>query len=652
MTMVLLILRFTALILSILGYVGFFRAFCAIPKYIAYLFTLSVITCAMFFAGLAGVLLPVTYVLLGLGGVLFLIVILTRRLRIAFKRPTFSLVNSLFLLWFVLTCVSLFNYRLIHYDNFSHWALVVKQMLITNTIPDAGSSLIDFKNYPLGTSSFLYYVGRIVGHTDGILLIGQALLIFACFYALYGIIRDDKRFLLAAVLGLGCAIMSFFNISIRINNLLVDYLLPLCALAAIAGMTESAKNYWVGCLVSIPILGFLVIIKNTGLFFAIPCYLYLLYVGHAARKGKRFHVKLLVWLGSLLAIAVSLSTLLLWNIHTAHTFASETSKFSLDFSALGSIRPLELFSLNLQSLSAFVKDKTPEQIQSIVTLFFQSITSIDQLATQGIILINLLAIVAWLNARFGFQMRWKLFKVLILMDVLMAVYYAGILLFYIVAMPLDEALRLAGFERYACSMLLFVIGSVCICVVRDVERSLYVQQGEERDYRAFKSLQSKRVYQYATLIAFGMATVLLMTDLNGMNLLQQSYPDTLPAHVETALGDHWDGADTRSYLLYAPDTDSQITNDYLLYVGRYLLFDPNITATAAADDTLLSAIQNYDYFAIVESDPAIQAFMRGHTGLAGDVGVYSVQDVFGKAAISGSTLITAPGSANVAYAAP
>ena len=40
------------------------------------------------------------------------------------------------------------NYRLIHYDNISHWALVVKQMLITDAIPDAASSLIDFKNYP------------------------------------------------------------------------------------------------------------------------------------------------------------------------------------------------------------------------------------------------------------------------------------------------------------------------------------------------------------------------------------------------------------------------------------------------------------------------------------------------------------------------
>ena len=104
-------------------------------------------------------------------------------------------------------------------------------MLVTDRFPDAASAIIDFKGYPLGSSSFLYYIGKIVGHGEGIMLVGQATLLFACFYAVFGAIRDQKRFLLAALLGLGCATMAYFNISIRINNLLVDFLLPALALA-------------------------------------------------------------------------------------------------------------------------------------------------------------------------------------------------------------------------------------------------------------------------------------------------------------------------------------------------------------------------------------------------------------------------------------
>ena len=54
-----------------------------------------------------------------------------------------------------------------HYDNFSHWAVVVKNMLITHRFPDAYSAMIDFKSYPLGSSSFLYYFCSVVGSEEG-----------------------------------------------------------------------------------------------------------------------------------------------------------------------------------------------------------------------------------------------------------------------------------------------------------------------------------------------------------------------------------------------------------------------------------------------------------------------------------------------------
>jgi hypothetical protein len=626
MTWLFPLIRFGALFASLLGYVAFARAFLGVPVYFSYVFSLSVITLAMYFAGLAGVLATAAYVVFGLGFVLLLIVVLARRLAAAFPRPTLSLINVLFILWFWVAFASLINYRLIHYDNFSHWALVVKQMLVTDRIPDAASALIDFKNYPLGTSSLLYYVCKIVGRSEGVMLVGQLMLITACFYAFCGVMRDRKRFLLAALLGLGASIMSFFNISIRVNNLLVDYLLPLLSLAAIAGATESAKKYAVACLASVPVLGLLLVVKNTGVFFAMPAFLYLLYAGYPSRAHRRFSLRALTWLGGLLSIAAAFVPLLLWNAHVNATFAGETSKFNVSLSTLR--------TLDLTNLYAMIPDKTPEQVQSIISLFFQSVTSPQQLATQGILLVNLLAVVAWLNARFGFGLRWKLLRVLALCDVLMAVYYAGILAFYLVAMPTGEALRLAGFERYAASMVLFIIGALALCLTRDVERSLYVQQGEERDYRAFKSLTTKRIYQSATLAVFTVSMLFLTTDLYGMNALQEGYPNTLPAHAETVLGNQWAQGDANRYLLYAPDTDRQVTDDYLLYVGRYMLFTPGVQATAKTDGTLLDDVQGYDYFVIVETDPAIQAFMTANTGLTGDVGVYAVADTFKAAALS------------------
>src|SRR5699024_372283 len=110
----------------------------------------------------------------------------------------------------------------IHYDNFSHWSIVLKLMLSTDSFPTLDSQLIDFKNYPLGVSAFLYYICLFAGNSESIMLIAQGLLIFSCFYAMFGIISEKKRFLLYAFLGLGLSFLSLFNITIRINNLLVD----------------------------------------------------------------------------------------------------------------------------------------------------------------------------------------------------------------------------------------------------------------------------------------------------------------------------------------------------------------------------------------------------------------------------------------------
>lgn len=62
-------------------------------------------------------------------------------------------------------------------------------------------------------------------------------------------------------------------------------------------------------------------------------------------------------------------------------------------------------------------------------------------------------------------------------------------------MPLDEALRLAGFERYASSIVILFAGGLVLCAAVDIEKSFYYRYGELPDYRAFKTVESKGRYQ-------------------------------------------------------------------------------------------------------------------------------------------------------------
>jgi len=615
MAMLLTLVRLFAFAVSTMGYVALVRVYWKVPARASYIFVFASIACLEYLAGLVGVL-PLMAVLLFFGGLFALtLIILQQKIKIAFNRLSLSALNLAFFAGLVALVASLIDTRFVHYDNFSHWAVVVKNMLITNRFPDAYSAIIDFKSYPLGSSSFLYYFCGVVGGDEGIMLTGQILLLFACFYAMFGVIRDVKRFLLVGVLGLCCSTMAYFNISIRVNNLLVDFLLPALALASVAIITSERKRFSAACFTALPVLALLVIVKSTGIFFAALCYVFLL--ARAVRLHRDDRDGAIFVRPALAVIVLSLVTLVLWNIHTANVFVGETSKFSYD----------------LQNLSGLQIDKTPEQIRSIVTLFLQAAVSLRGIAAQGILIFNVLALAAYLIARFAMHKRWKLLGTLLALDAAIIVYYAGILGMYIVSMPPDEALRLAGFDRYASSMVLFFIGALSMRAVSDVENSFYQQQGDRRDIHAFRSLFTKNLYQGATA-GFALVTALiLLSELNGMNSIKAAYPESLPARVSALVGDRWEEPDNETrYLIYSSDGEDEVTSYYLPYVGRYFLFASQVDAVSSfTDDAFMGQIQTYDKFVILESTPAIQTYMEAHANLSGEPGVYDVIETFAEA---------------------
>ena len=69
------------------------------------------------------------------------------------------------------------------YDNFSHWAVVVKNMLLTDRMPNFEDSLISFQAYPLGSSLFLYYIGKLFGTVDACLIWGQMFLSLSAIFS-------------------------------------------------------------------------------------------------------------------------------------------------------------------------------------------------------------------------------------------------------------------------------------------------------------------------------------------------------------------------------------------------------------------------------------------------------------------------------------
>lgn len=73
----------------------------------------------------------------------------------------------------------LFASPLIHYDNYSHWALIIKYLLFQGHLPVAADTIISFTSYPPATALFITQFVSWVGFSDGAMLLGQFLLIWA-----------------------------------------------------------------------------------------------------------------------------------------------------------------------------------------------------------------------------------------------------------------------------------------------------------------------------------------------------------------------------------------------------------------------------------------------------------------------------------------
>lgn len=541
-------------ILLSLGYVcstsGYLMYFCKKMNYhFAPLFTISTITLIVYIAGLLKILFPVSILLYALGIVLMIYFLLKKEWENYIQ--WISLSNLCFLIGSVIFLSFLLHANFIHYDNFSHWAIIIKNTLKTNAFPTINSTVIDFKNYPLGTCSWIYYGCLFLGHAQSTMLFLQGLIIFSSFYCLFGIIEEKKRFLLYSFLAAGCSLLSIFNITIRINNLLVDFILPTMCLASIAIIytyRNDLKKAWI----LIPILGLLTIIKSTGSLFVLIAIIYYMYISMKQKKLKYS-----------LILVTSYLPILFWQIHMKLEFVGIKNKFDL--------------------ASASAASKSTDDIIKICKLYVQTCFDVSSRQTLGVLCF-------------------------------------------------DEALYLAGFERYSSSIVVLFCGCIMLCATIDLSNAFSIKMGNHYNYKAFHSIKTKQYYQIAVIITLVICTITLISEYNGLIYNQNQYTQSLPYKVMKVTDDNWNkknDIDHHKYLVYASDVDSQVTNYYLQYITRYMLFADHVDGICLFyEDNIVNLLNNYDYLIIVESDKNEKHLLKKYFNVDGKEAIYKVEDLF------------------------
>ena len=564
----------------------------------------STITLLMYFAGIFNYLELMTLIIVIVGIILtiYSIIDIIKNPIIIKHIPWIKIAFILFSLFFI---IQLFDTHLVHYDNFTHWSVVLKEMLIENKFPGPNNTRIEFFNYPLGSSSFIYFVCKVIGHNENIMLLGQNIFVFSSFFSFFGITKERKRILLYVSMLLGCSILSYLNITIRINTLLVDFLLPILALSSLSIIHYYRKTITKSLILVIPIIGTLTILKQTGIIFATPVIIYIIFI---LIKYRQYNNKL-TYISTLISICISLIPIISWYIYQDIYFSNIINKFEVNSNLINNTL-------------------TDDQINTIIKLFINTITDITQRPTIGFIFFNILGISIYIMGKFRLQKKYETLRVLLLGDIFVFIYLMGILGLYIYSMPIDEAIRLAGFERYVSSIIIFLGGIVTFSIVLDIERTFTYSLEEKESGKAFYSLRSKRIHNEVVVGCILISYLTLSSEYYGMAHSNKTYENTIPYIFKNNIGDNWSDIPKSKFLLYAPDTDGEVTSYYLTYVGRYYLRSSNVDSICLFyEDNLINLISRYDKIIIVKDDKHQSSLFNKYSNLKGDPGIYDTKEL-------------------------
>lgn len=348
---------------------------------------------------------------------------------------------------------AVFNCRLIPtgFDNFSHWAVIVKEMYLTNALPGEGTMVI-FTNYPPAAALYEYYLLQFLGFGERQMVLAINILEGAMVSCCFAGARWDRRRNLLARLVLVFGVLTVIVEHFR--NLYVDALLGfiLLAMGVMALWDDTFSNK-----TALPqaLLGALLILtKMSGamlLLFHAVLLIVLKYRRGPDRPAIRVH---------LLALAGACGAAYLsFQLHTRHTFGQALSN--------------NQFQLTLDNFTAKLQDKSPEFWSEFPRALLQAYVSRFNSCSRFFFLVNLCLLVLFLAAVRGRVRLPRRIRGLIPFSWgCVAFYSLSLIAMYVFMMSESESLIVASFSRYFGTIMIYQLGLPFTAILLDSEEDM------------------------------------------------------------------------------------------------------------------------------------------------------------------------------------
>jgi hypothetical protein len=570
--MLIQIIKIISLIISITGYFIFMKRKINIKDEFIPIILFSIIANLIFIAGILNFMKIITLVIVIIGLGLFikeLIRIIKLKEKIDFK-INFS--HVYLILMVILFAYLLNGVSLNHYDNFSHWGLIIKSMLVNNRLPNFQDEVIIFTAYPPGTACFVYFMCKFLGKSEGMMLFSQSLLILASVYSIFAFTEKERK---SGYLIIVSAIIYFVVGNIYINQLLVDTVLSVLGLAGLSIILYYKYDTKKGLIYSIPIMSLLILVKNSGIFFVIVDLLvWLIYF----IKNKEYtYIKTKKYLISILILVIIPC---LWKGHINLVYENaENSKHAMSISN---------YKENL-------KEKDENSIKIIVQSLFNKISNIqdkdNQVLWNAFALILILGIFSWKNKK----LRKSIFQFLLLAILSFIIYQLSVLAMYVFSMPINEAKNLAGYVRYYRTIVMFEYGISVLASLKFIN-----------------NIEIKNKLLNVAIQIFCIIIILIPVILFKNEAKQLINKNTTIAPIREEIQEIINTnkiESNKSYLIYVSN-DENIDTGYLKHICRYEFLSNNVGIIRSFDELEnTDNIFDYDYFIMLRKNDETNEFM-------------------------------------------
>ena len=563
-----IILRLVIFFCSCMGYWEFFRRKTRVNIYFLPVLTVAVQAFMLFMAGLLNILSVISFLMV-FAGIAALICFIVSDRGISWVKHYGKTGYVYFGVMLVAILLSVNGKVVSHFDNFSHWALVVRQMLLTDRFPNFQDNIIAFQEYPLGSAAFIYYVAKIVGHAESVWMFAQGYMITACILPVFMYCRKN-RVLSFVFMCLTTNLIFVYNI--KITELLVDTLLPLAAMSMLLFTYYAGKNKdTCGELyLTIPFSIWILQIKNAGIYFCVIATLWIL-SRIKSRKGKLRKGEAVKTALTAFAPYVSL---LLWQKHCDYVFLkADTSNHAM----------------TAQNYMTELSEKSLNDIWTICSSWIKFCLTYKEVW----LVFFCFAVVGVVYYFICRNSRKQFYLAAIFAIVLYITYQIGTMAMYVFSMPLNEALVLAGSTRYCKSILLavfFVILILCMKILSRLNR-----------------VNVKNAISCFALVA-SVIVIWGFTD-NSFQLFFNIPGDNCPEERKwiESNANRYNIPEGAKCCILAPEDN----RGYLRYICRYVLHSPQIKAETVSSQEDLEGVTDWDYVFIYDNEnPIIQDWIQ------------------------------------------